>query len=339
MLPQITLRASNNINLSIFTPLLSTRAAGLCLVRRIIVLRVAKNPQDDTPAAAAAALTDMPIVSLFGLRHAGRLRRHKNSHIPGRCASTITLSRLRASTFGLVSGVVSGLRVDFGGTALQEVVTVNGMLIPVTATSLSAPSCSAAEGVIEDGAMDDRADIPAARDGTALPGRRRASTSVWDAAVVREQSFDFGGAAPQKFVAVNGPSIQVLTSNLSALNRSVAEDVIKSGPVDDSADFLGRRARTTLADGLCASTSGLDSEMATGPSCAFGGTALQTVVTVNGLSSPVTTSNLSELSGSVAECVTYGGAVDDSADILAVCHGTTPLGGFVRPRLAWIQGW
>jgi len=38
--------------------------------------------------------------------------------ILGRCASTTTLCRLRASTFGLVSVVVLVLRVDFGGTAL-----------------------------------------------------------------------------------------------------------------------------------------------------------------------------------------------------------------------------
>jgi len=35
---QITLRASDNINLSVLMPLLSTRAAGLCLICRIIVL-------------------------------------------------------------------------------------------------------------------------------------------------------------------------------------------------------------------------------------------------------------------------------------------------------------
>jgi hypothetical protein len=105
---------------------------------------------------------------------------------------------------------------------------------------------------------------------------------------------------------VHGLSIQVLASNLSALNCSVVEDVIKSGTpsVDDSADILARRASTTLAGGLCASMSGLDSEMVTGPSCDFGGTALQAVVTVNGLSSPVTTSSLSGLSWSFADvCV------------------------------------
>ena len=68
---------------------------------------------------------------------------------------------------------------------------MNGLSVPVNATSFSAPSCSVAEGVTEDGAMDDSADIPAARDGMAPPVRRRAQTSGWDTAVVREPSFDF----------------------------------------------------------------------------------------------------------------------------------------------------
>jgi len=53
---------------------------------------------------------------------------------------------------------------------------VNGLLVPVTARSLSAPSCSVAQGVTEDGSMDDSADISLAvvHDGTAPPVRRRA---------------------------------------------------------------------------------------------------------------------------------------------------------------------
>ena len=95
---------------------------------------------------------------------------------------------------------------------------MHGLSFPVTATSLSAPSCSVVEGVTEDGAIDDNTDIPAARDGTAPPDRLRASTSGWDSAVVREPRFDFGGAAPQESVAVAGLSIQVMTSNPNALN-------------------------------------------------------------------------------------------------------------------------
>ena len=60
---------------------------------------------------------------------------------------------------------------------------------------------------------------------------------------------------------------------------SVAEDMIKNDTVDDSMDFLARCASTTLAGGLRASISGLDPEMATGPSCDFDGIALQAVVT------------------------------------------------------------
>ena len=69
--------------------------------------------------------------------------------------------------------------------------------------------------------------------------------------------------------------------------------MIKSGTVDDSADILARCVSTTLAGGLRASTSGLDSGMATGPSCDFDEIALQAVVTRYGLSSPVTVKSLS----------------------------------------------
>jgi len=67
----------------------------------------------------------------------------------------------------------------------QEAVTVHGLSFPVTATSLSAPPCSVVNGMTEDGAIDENTDIPVARDGTAPPGRLRASTSGWDSPVVR----------------------------------------------------------------------------------------------------------------------------------------------------------
>ena len=70
-----------------------------------------------------------------------------------------------------------------------------------------------------------------------------------------------------------------------------------------------------------------------GPTCDFGGLAFQAVVTGNGLSSPVTADILREPSWLVEMC-TDSVAVDDSADILAACDGTTPTGNFVRSRLA-----
>ena len=70
--------------------------------------------------------------------------------------------------------------------------------------------------------------------------------------------------------------------------------------------------------------------MTTGPNCDFGETALRAVVTMSGLSSPVTASSLSKPLWSVADCVTEGGAVDDSADILPTCDDTiSPEGFFV----------
>jgi len=85
--------------------------------------------------------------------------------------------------------VAPELRVDSGGTARQEVVTVNGLMIPVTERSLGVPSCLVAHGVTEDDAMNDGADNPAARDDTVPPVRRRASISSCGSAVVREPSF------------------------------------------------------------------------------------------------------------------------------------------------------
>ena len=67
--------------------------------------------------------------------------------------------------------------------------------------------------------------------------------------------------------------------------------------------------------------------MPTGPSCDFGGIALQVVATMNRLPSPATTINLGGPSCLVAEYVAEGGAVDDSADLLAACDTTIPPEG------------
>jgi len=48
---------------------------------------------------------------------------------------------------------------DVCGTSLQEVVAVNGLSIPVTASSLSEPKYSVEEDVTEGVAVDDSADI------------------------------------------------------------------------------------------------------------------------------------------------------------------------------------
>jgi len=109
-----------------------------------------------------------------------------------------------------------------------------------------------------------------------------------------------------------------------------------SGTVDDSADILARCASTFSAGGHSALTSCLDSGMTTGPSSDFGETALREVVTMKRLSSPVTASSMSKPLWSVTECMTEGGAVDDSADILAACDSTISPEGlpFVCQRLS-----
>ena len=51
------------------------------------------------------------------------------------------------------------LGCDFGGAALQEVVTVNGLSIPTTVRSLSIPSCSIVEDVTEGDTVNKRTNI------------------------------------------------------------------------------------------------------------------------------------------------------------------------------------
>ena len=126
-----------------------------------------------------------------------------------------------------------------------------------------------------------------------------------------ERGFDFGGTAPQEFAAVDGLSNQVLASNLSALNCSLAVGVTRRSTVDDSANILTRYTSTFSTGSLRASMSDFDSGMATGPSYSFGGTALQVVVRVNWLSSTVTAHSLTDPSWSVVDCVTDGGAVEE----------------------------
>jgi len=58
--------------------------------------------------------------------------------------------------------------------------------------------------------------------------------------VVREALIWWGGASD--IVTVDGLSIQVMASNLSVLNRSLAEGVTRRSTVDDSAHILAGRA-------------------------------------------------------------------------------------------------
>jgi len=83
----------------------------------------------------------------------------------------------------------------------------------VTDSSFRAPTCRVANGVTESGAA--------------------------------EPSFDVGGTALQEVVVVNCLSILVTASSLSEPKYSVEEDVTEGVAVEDSADILGRCARTT----------------------------------------------------------------------------------------------
>ena len=52
---------------------------------------------------------------------------------------------LCAPACGLAARVRTEPRFDSGGTALEKVVAVNGLSIPVTASSFRAPKCSVVE--------------------------------------------------------------------------------------------------------------------------------------------------------------------------------------------------
>ena len=132
---------------------------------------------------------------------------------------------------------------------------------------------------------------------------------------------------------MDGLSIQVMTSNLSALNCSLAEGVTRRSTVDDSANILARCTSTFSAGSLRASMSDFDSGMATGPSCDFGGTALQVVVRVIWLSSTVTAHSLTDPSWSVVDCVTDGGAVKEKIFWVPLMARLLQR-AFVRPCLA-----
>jgi len=113
----------------------------------------------------------------------------------------------------LAAGVRTEPSFDSGGTLLGKVVAVNGLSIPVTASSFTALRCRVADGMTEGGAT--------------------------------EPSFDVGGTSLQEVVAVNGLSIPLTASSLSKPKYSVEEDVTEGVAVDDSADILGRCASTT----------------------------------------------------------------------------------------------
>jgi len=67
--------------------------------------------------------------------------------------------------------------------------------------------------------------------------------------------------------------------------------------------------------------------VATKPYCVFGEAALQEVVAVNGLSTPMTICTMSAPSSSIAEDVTEGGTVNNRTIILIFCVDTTSASG------------
>jgi len=103
--------------------------------------------------------------------------------------------------------------------------------------------------------MNDSANILAACDGTAPPGRQTSCINIWGLYSSGERAERFLGCTSK--IRHSGWAVDPsLDRTLSVLNCSVAEDVIRSGTADDSADILARCASTSLAGGLRASMSG-----------------------------------------------------------------------------------
>jgi len=178
----------------------------------------------------------------------------------------------------------------------------------------------------ECGVVHDSVDILPRCAGMTPPDSPRVSTSIMDSGVATKQTSDFGGAARQEVIDVNGRSISGTASILSVLSCSVAENVPEGGAVDDFADILDRCARTTPLGSFRVSTFGSDALVITESSFYFGGATLQEVVVRNGLSISVTDRNLVELKCSIAGDVTEGVVVDDNADIFARCETTSTPG-------------
>jgi len=75
------------------------------------------------------------------------------------CESTAPLGSLCLPACGLAAGVRTEPSFDSGGALLGKVDAVNGLSIPVTASSFRAPRCRDAEGMTEGGATEPSFDI------------------------------------------------------------------------------------------------------------------------------------------------------------------------------------
>jgi len=93
----------------------------------------------------------------------------------------------------------------------------------MTIHSSSASSCSIAENVTEAGTVYNRANVLTCCESTAPPGGLCASAASLATGVKTEPSFDSGGDALWKVVAVNGLSTPVTASSFRAPKCSVAE--------------------------------------------------------------------------------------------------------------------
>ena len=116
----------------------------------------------------------------------------------------------------------------------------------MTVCSCSAPSCSIEEHATEGDTINNGANILTCGESTAPPGGLCASACSLTAGVRTEPGFDSGEAVLESVVAVNGLSILVTASNLSAPKCSVAEGMTASGAMELSLDFDGPALREVV---------------------------------------------------------------------------------------------
>jgi len=153
------------------------------------------------------------------------------------CASTAPICGLGASAFGLNSIVVSETACVLGKDALKEVATKERPLIQMTATDLSALSCSVAGGATEC-AADGSTHALAHCAGTAPLCGLGVSTFGLVSAVVSKMGCDFGKTTIREVVAVEFTLIQVAATSLSTPSCSIAEDVTESDATHGSGNAV-----------------------------------------------------------------------------------------------------
>ena len=195
------------------------------------------------------------------------------------CAGTSPACDLGASTFALISVVVSKTGCGLSKGALREDVTVDRQLNHVAATSSSTPYCSIVQGVTESIATDDGTDALAHSPSMAPPSSLGALALGFDSMVVSEACCALGGTT-LKTVTVERRLTQVVTTDSCAPSCSIAEGVPQGGAMHGGTDTLAPCASIAPPCGLGALVFGFDSAVVSGTGVDLGNVSLWGVETI-----------------------------------------------------------